>query len=191
MSAQKSAGLLYRCAAALFGLSLAALAPASALAESELEYGVKAAFLVRFGLYVQWPKAVFASATSPLVLCIVGEDPFGEVLDKAASEPGMNDRPLVVRRVKAIGRDVSCHIAYLGGSEGQRPAQVAEALRGSPVLTVSDSARTGATAAGIIHFVIHDNRVRFEIDDAAASRNGLTISSKLLGLALRVKPRDL
>jgi len=191
MRGQTATGFLHRFAATLVGLSLAALAPAPALAESELEYGVKAAFLVRFGLYVEWPKAVFASATSPLVLCIAGEDPFGEALDKAASGQRMNDHPLVVRRVKAIGRDVGCHIAYLGGSEAQRPAQMGEVLRGSSVLTVSDDARTGATAAGIIHFVLHDNRVRFQIDDAAAARNGLTISSKLLGLALSVKPRDL
>jgi hypothetical protein len=191
MSTQTSSGFLHRCAATLLGLLLAALVPAPALAESELENGVKAAFLVRFGLYVEWPKAVFASPTSPLVLCIAGEDPFGEALDKAASEQRANDRPLVVRRVKAIGRDVGCHIAYLGGLEAQRPAQMAEVLRGSPVLTVSDAARGGATAAGIIHFVIHDNRVRFEIDDAAAARNGLAISSKLLGLALSAKHRDL
>jgi hypothetical protein len=61
-------------------------------------------------------------------------------------------------------------------------------VRGTPVLTVTDEAQ--GSAHGIIHFVIRGNRVRFAIDDAAAAKNGMTISSKLMRLALSVRLRN-
>ncbi len=188
MTARFRLGPVQRFASAAIALALGAAPPAQA--ETELEIAVKAAFLVRFSLYVEWPPAAFAAATSPIVVCVVGEDPFGDILDKAAAAQRVNEHPLLVRRLKTATRDAGCHIAYLAGTETQRPAAMSEALRGSPVLTVSDGARGPGPAAVVVNFVIQDNRVRFEIDDASAARNGLVISSRLLGLALAVKPRQ-
>jgi len=167
-----------------------ALAPAAASAQSELEYAVKAAYLLRFGLYVEWPPVAFGSATSPFLICVVGEDPFGDVLDTAVKDQRIGERPIVVRRLKTISRDSGCHVAYFGGADATRQAQSIEAVRGSHVLTFSDAPLGAGGAAAIVRFVVRDNRVRFEIDDAAAAQNGLIISSKLLSLALRVKPRS-
>jgi hypothetical protein len=155
-------------------------------AEKEsLENAVKAAYLSKFGLYVEWPNAAFGSPSSALNLCIAGEDPFGTVLDTAVADQPVGGRPIAVRRLKTVGRDSGCHILYIGGADTPRTRQTIDAVRGNPVLTVSDArgAETGAT----INFVIKDNRVRFEIDEEVAAQNGLSISSKLLSLALNVK----
>lgn len=171
---------------AALGIALA-LGKASA-ADGSVEYAVKAAFLHKFGSFVEWPAAAFASPTSPFQLCIAGEDPFGAILDKAVSGQQIANRPIEVRRLKTVRPDSGCHIVYVAASEAQRLAQIIEALRGSSVLTVSDG-RSPGVAGGIINFVIKDDRVRFDIDDEAAAQNRLAISSKLLSVALSVKPR--
>jgi hypothetical protein len=158
-------------------------------AESEpLEYAVKAAYLSKFGLYVEWPNSAFTSPSSALSLCVAGEDPFGPALDKAAADQRIGGRAIVVRRLKTIGRDSGCHILYVGGSDAPRAQLVMDAVRGSSVLTVSDA--RGADTGAIINFVIKDNRVRFDIDEEVAAQNRLSVSSKLLGLALNVRRKQ-
>jgi len=168
--------LLARLALAL-ALSLAAIGPARAA--EPLESAVKAAYLAKFAFYVDWPPSAFSAPTSPLSLCVVGEDPFGGVLDDAVAGQQVQGRAITVRRIRANARDPSCHIAYLGADAR------ADNWRGGAVLVVTD----GAGAPGMINFVLKDNRVRFIVDDDAAAQNGLTISSKLLSVALAVKPR--
>lgn len=148
------------------------------------EFAVKAAFLSKFGFYVEWPPA--ALGNGPLVLCVIGEDPFGPQLDEAVAGQQVGGRSIVVRRLKSASRDAGCHIAYVGSEP--RPGAAAESLRGSPTLVVTDG-QVSAAAGGVIHFVLRDNRVRFTIDDDAAAQGGLGVSSKLLALAVAVKPR--
>lgn len=173
-----------RVSLALAGITLAL---GTAYAQIE-EYAVKAAYLYKFGLFVEWPNSAFATPTSPVNLCIAGEDPFGQTLDRLVADEKIKGRSIVVRRLKTVARNPACHILYAGGSAEQDPAEMLDTVRGSPVLTVTDSSPVLAQNA-IINFVIADNRVRFNIDDAAAAQNGLTISSKLSSLALNVKLR--
>jgi len=158
----------------------------SAAENESLESAVKAAYLSKFGLYVEWPKTAFASPSSAINLCIAGEDPFGTSLDKAVADQRIGNRPILVRRLTTVGRDSGCHILYLGGSDRLQTAQTIAAVHGSGVLSVSDT-RLPAAPGAVINFVIKDNRVRFDIDEEAGLQNGLTISSKLLSLALNVK----
>jgi len=161
-----------------------------AVADESLEYGVKAAFVYKFGAYVEWPETAFASASSPFNLCLVGSDgQFASTLEKVVGGKRISGRDIVTRRLKTVERDSGCHILYIGPDEAQHAAQVIEAVRGSNALTVSD---TGGSrlGVGIIDFVIAENRVRFDIDDESAAQNGLVISSKLLSLALNVKRRN-
>lgn len=146
-----------------------------------LEYPVKAAFLYKFGSYVDWPPSAFAGPRAPVVVCVVGHDPFGALLDRTVRDETINDRPVVVRRLRTAAPGAPCHIAYLGGSREQPAEAAAAALAGSPVLTVSDGA-----AGSVVRFRIVNNRVRFEIDLGVAGAGGLTISSKLLNLAVAV-----
>lgn len=170
------------------GVICIVLVPLASAADGDsLEYSVKAAYLYKFGIYIEWPATAFASPSSPLNLCVVGEDPFGAVLDDAIKGQRIHGRPVVVRRLKTAEANSGCHIAYLGFADSQRISQHMEALRGSAVLTVGDTRRAGG---GIVTFVINDNRVRFNIDEEAAVQSGISISSKLLNLALDVKHRQ-
>jgi len=164
----------------------AAVQPARAQGAEPLEYAVKAAYLSKFGFYVEWPAGAFGAATGPFTVCVVGEDPFGATLDETAVGQQVGGRPLVVKRLKTVSRESGCHIAYVGSEA--RPGAVAESLRGSPTLVVTD-ARNPTASGGAIQFVLKDNRVRFTVDDEAAAQSGLNLSSKLLSLALAVKPR--
>lgn len=163
------------------GLTLVAgAAPAAA---QPIEQSVKAAFLTKFPRYVEWPPNS-RPAGRPLELCIVGNDPFGTLVDQAArSDPS----PLVVRRLERVEQARTCEVAFLAGTRQQSTAAMIMALQNLPVLTITD-ARFG-TAQGMIHFVVRQGKVGFHINDALAARNHLSISSRLLRLALSVRQR--
>lgn len=176
----------------LCGIRLAvALAIGAAAAQEAnaqpLEAAVKAAFLPKFAPYVTWPASATPSPDESFVICVVGRDPFGALLDEAALGQRLGHTSLVVRRLDRIDRGSGCHIAYLGGSDGQSVKAALAAMGGAAVLTVTDA--RSSREHGVIHFEVKSGRVRFHIDDAAAGRIGLGLSSKLLGLALSVKPR--
>ena len=165
--------------ALLWSLPLQAVAASLAL-QSSLEYSVKANYLVRFAAFVEWPTQSFADSRSPVVLCVAGRDPFGGALDRAARAQTAYGRALIVRRPGTAEAAAACHILYVGAGGGSLVPV------GQPaILRVTD----GAVSAdrGMIHFVVNDDRVRFHIDLQAASRSRLSISSRLLNLALSVR----
>jgi hypothetical protein len=151
-----------------------------------LEYAVKATYLYKFAPFVEWPAGAFESPSAPLNLCIIRFDPFGPVLDRAVEGQRVGDRPIFVRRLAAPDPRTPCHIMYVGSPSGTNPADILEQVRGRPVLTVTDAERD-PSAKGVVNFVLDSNRVRFEIDQAGAAEQGLSISSKLLGLAVAVR----
>jgi hypothetical protein len=148
---------------------------AAAEGNLSIEYAVKAAYLYKFAPFVQWPEP----RTAPFSICIAGRDPFGDILEKSIANQKINNRPIAVREVTEVKTLRDCDVVYIGeqGSDALR------ATSGYPILTVTDETAP-APEQGVIHFVIRDNRVRFEINEAAAARQGLGISSKLLKLAV-------
>ncbi|WP_395670847.1 YfiR family protein [Phenylobacterium sp.] len=166
-------------------VTLAALAVAAAARAQPADYQVKAAFLLKFAPFVEWPAGA-APSGAPLVVCVVGQDPFGPTLT-ALSRASATGRPIVVRKLAAIDRGSGCQVAYLAGGIRQTPGEGLREVAGAPVLTVTDEAAPGS-AQGVIHFMVRDRRVRFAIDQGAARRQGLALSSKLLSLALTVRP---
>lgn len=167
-------------ATALLGVAVPAQ---SAVTEND----VKAAFLPRFARYVDWPVSAVPGGSAPIVLCVIGSDPFGDGLDAAARSQSVDGKRILVRRLSSVAGAGGCQIAYVGATNGESVGQLLVALRGKPILTVTDE-RNGS-ARGIIHFLVVDGRVRFAIDNADAARRGLTISSRLLALAVSVKQR--
>lgn len=163
--------------------ALAAAPSAPAVAQS-LETSVKANYLARFAAFVQWPPGSGPAAGSPLMICVVGDDPFGRQLDQALEGQSVNGHRIAARRLARLESGSGCHIAYLAGSSAQTVA-AGLAAAGRGVLTVTDEAR--GTERGAIHFVLFQTRVRFHVDAGQASRRGLTISSRLLTLALSVR----
>jgi hypothetical protein len=151
--------------------------------ETPLEVAVKATDLYKFAAFVGWPAAAFASPADPVVVCVAGDDPFRTTLDQAVRGQRVGPRPIVVMRLDRVERGAPCHILFVAPSRRQTVADALDKVRGQPVLTVTDAA--DARARGAIDFVLKDSRVRFRIDAAAADRDGLTISSKLMSLAVK------
>ena len=153
--------------------------------ETPTEYQIKAAFLYNFAKFVEWPADAFTDPHSPIVLGIVGEDPFGSDLDGIVYAKTVNGRGFMVKRL-APGPDLrTCHILFISSSEKKRLAQILEQLKGSSVLTVGEMDRF-VQSGGAVNFLLEQNRVRFEINVDAAARARLKISSKLLALARSV-----
>jgi hypothetical protein len=181
--------LALRTWAALAAAFAMALGPSGGAYAQFQEFQVKAVYLYKFAPFVDWPANAFPSPASPLVLCVAGEDPFGPMLDRAVAGQKIGTHPIQVRRLGRAEKPAGCHILYLGGSKAEAIADALAGVRGAPVLTVTDGAVAGDDR-GVIHFVVKDRTIRFEIDDSAAAKNGLTISSKLLSLAVAVKGRS-
>jgi hypothetical protein len=149
---------------------------------------VKATFLPKFARYVGWPAARQPGAGVPFTLCAIGgRDPFGRMLDAAAAAEQIDGHGVVVRRLADERGAAVCHLAYVQGRQPADTGRLLLALRGLPVLTVTD-ARAGPQR-GMIHFTNLSGRVRFFINDAEAAQRGLTISSRLLALAAGVTQR--
>jgi hypothetical protein len=161
-------------------LALLAAAPAWAQ-QLSLPEAVKAAQLYKFASFVLWPDTAFTAASAPLQLCVVGNAMVGAAVARAAAGQTVNGRSFAVREITP-GEASSCHIVYLSGLPADTIASIVARLAGSPVLTVTDEAR--GNARGVINFLVRDNRVRFEIDNASAARNGLSVNSRLLALAV-------
>jgi len=155
--------------------------------EGQLELAVKATYLVKFAAFVEWPASAFESASGPLNLCIVGA-PLAGVADQVAAGQTVGQHPLAVRHIAAATHGLGCHIIFTAGAPQQSVEAAIDAVRGEPVLTVTDLPQT-APRRGIINFVLQSNHVRFDIDDREATRDGLRISSQLLALAVNVSPR--
>jgi hypothetical protein len=156
---------------------------ALALAEAPpmKEYAVKAAFLYHFIEFVEWPEAVFPESDGTITIGVLGDDPFGAVLDKAVMDETVRGRKVVVRRFRDVGDVASCHVLFISKSETGKLPVILKHLEDTPVLTVSEV--DGFTdRGGVMNFYIEKNKVRFEINQGSASRKGLKISSKLLCL---------
>jgi hypothetical protein len=164
-------------------LALVLLAPGIARAQSASEVAVKAAFLLKFSAYIDWP-----AGAGPMTLCTVGRNVLGGALERAASGQHIGGRPVQVRRLDTIARGSGCDLAYLTGSAHQSVPAALAATGSAPVLTVTDG--RWSNVRGMIHFQIASNRVRFHIDDQQAAASGLSVSSKLLSLALSVRQRQ-
>lgn len=153
--------------------------------EADLAEAVKATYLYKFAPFVQWPSAAVEFPNGVFTICIAGDDRFADVLRRAANGQTIDGHNIAVRILASVPTDTVCSVLYLGSADAQQEQAMLAAVRGKPILTVSDEA-TNPAARGIINFVVRDNRVRFEIDGAAATADGLAISSKLLSLAVAV-----
>jgi hypothetical protein len=143
------------------------------------EYQVKAVYLFNFGQFVEWPARVFDSPTAPFVICIFGEDPFGETIDAVVRGESLGTRPFVVSRPKDASQMSDCNILFVGRNDAGRLREALAAVRGRSVLTVTDI--EGAEREGAIIVLFNqNNRIRMRINLPGAKASDLVISSKLL-----------
>jgi hypothetical protein len=167
-------------------LATAFAAPAGADEAGSLARAIKAAFLDKFPLYVTWPAQAFAAPADRFTLCIVGDEPFAALVERATAGQSVARHAIAVLRLRTVSAADHCAIIYIATREPRLVQQQLTAVAGRPVLTVTDGMQ--GAAEGMINFVIAADRVRFEIDNAAAVRSGLSVSSKLLSLAVAVRP---
>ncbi len=170
----------------LIALTVLFLLPGRIGAQEANEYEVKAAFLYNFARFVEWPDNVSPDPNGPLVIAILGRDPFGGEIDRAIEGKTVNGRRLVIKRFSSLETYEQCHILFVSSSERGNLPRILAAVRTNSVLTVSETDRF-AQIGGIINFITIENRIRFEINQAAAERVGLKISSKLLSLGRVVR----
>jgi hypothetical protein len=155
------------------------------------DYRVKAAFVYNFGKFVEWPATAFASNNAPLVIGVLGGDPFHGDCERIVANKSINGHPVIVRQIShpisagqapAYSDLKGCHILFISASESDDLPDILDALKGASVLTVTDDLDHFAASGAIINFVMENGSVHFEINDDAARRAGLKISSKLLML---------
>lgn len=152
-------------------------------ADNSLEYGVKAAFLLNFTKFVEWPSAAFEDPGSPVQICILGNDPFGRALDEVLAGEEVSGRKVVARRITRPPAAKTCQVLFLSAETKDAARSLTEVPR--DVLTVGEGDRF-LRDGGMITFVIDDHRVRFDINQTAAESAGLRLSAKLLTVARSV-----
>ncbi|HEY3225550.1 MAG TPA: YfiR family protein [Planctomycetota bacterium] len=150
------------------------------------EYVVKAGFLYNFAKYVEWPADAFEKREAPIVIGVVGADPFGQDLDKTLKDKTAQDRPFAIQRFRDAAALQRCHILFVPKSEKARMAEILKKLDEWPTLTVGEE-EGFAKAGGAVNILIERERPRLEVNPDAAEKAKLTISAKLLKLATIVK----
>jgi len=164
---------------ALIGLAFTA---APARSDEVDEYELKAAFLYNFAKFVQWPEGSAAAGNSTIRVCVLGSAERAGIVARVMEGKEVEGRALRVERPAALEEARGCNILFVASDAGASPGDVAGAVGSDGTLTVGETpgfARQG----GIVNFVKEGNKVRFEINQAAARRADLSISSKLLRLA--------
>jgi len=149
------------------------------------EYQVKAAFLLNFARFVEWPE-LNNGTTDPLVIGIFGKNPFGDSLEQVINGKTINGRSLVIRRLSDLASLSGCNLVFFPATDARRFPEAASTLSGLNVLTVGESDNF-ASRGGMVNFVVKDGRVVFEVNTAAVARAKLKISSKMLQLAILIK----
>lgn len=147
-----------------------------------LEYQLKAAFLSSFTEFVTWPAASFSGAAAPIVIGVLGADPFGSALDSAVQGKLVGNRKIVVRRVQRVEDAKNCHVVFISKSERARVAEILAGLGTASVLTVADIDQF-TRQGGAIGFKMSGGNVLLEINQGAAQQAGLGMSSRLLKLS--------
>lgn len=150
------------------------------------ERQVKAAYLYKFAGFVEWPEGVFARPDAPLLIGIAGNDALAEQAEQIIAGRSVNGHPLAVRRIRRGDPLDGVHILFVGAMERAAMSELLAAARAQSVLTVSDVA-DAADLGCMVHFVVADDRLRFEVALRNVTPSRLRISARMLAAAYRVQ----
>lgn len=167
-------------------LSLAGSITLTAQTPSQ-EHQIKAIFLFNFTQFVEWPVNSFPNPETPLVIGILGKNPFGSYLKETVSNEKVNSHPLVVQYYASTEEIKNCHVLFVNLDGTGKQEQAIASIKGKSILTVSDG-NSFLKQGGIIRFFTKNNKIQLQINPEAAKAADLTISSKLLRLAEIVVP---
>jgi len=183
----RSVGEAVRGMALAFILLAALLFPGAAISAGPGESEVKAAFILNFIKFVEWPSTAFRSAGEPILLTLVGEDPLADSIEGLDGKT-VSGRKVVVRRAADLASLERCHVLVVGVSERSEVAPILGAAKRWPVLTVANF-EGFAGQGGTIGFIRLDDRVGFEINEESARKAGLKINPKMLYLGRSIHER--
>jgi hypothetical protein len=181
---------LLRACALSIGVAAGIASPRPAQADAQAdEYRVKAAFLYKFGSYIEWPSGSFARADSPVAIGVMGADALADELAQIVAGRNVNGRPVLVRKLRPGGPIAGLHVLFIGGSDSGRLAEILAAARGRALLTVTES-EGGLELGSMINFVVVEDKVRFDVAPPPPESGNLKISARLLGVARKVVPKS-
>jgi hypothetical protein len=183
--AGKTCSVIGRVAGLFAFLSLLLAGVLEARGDTAKDYDLKAVFLFNFAQFVDWPSDAFTDDRSPIVIGILGDDPFGKSLDQVVRNEVVRDRKLVVKRYRRVEEITTCHILFISQSETSHLGAIFASLKGKPILTVGDT-EGFATSGGMIRFFTDENKIRLKINKNAVTAANLTMSSKLLKAAREI-----
>jgi hypothetical protein len=165
---------------------LACLAlPAFGQTNRTAEAQIKAAYLYKFGSFVEWPGRAFERAETPFTIGLLGADTVAAELEQVAPSRSVQGRPLAVRKLKRGEPLAGLHVLFVGSSESARIADILGAAKGQPLLVVSES-DDGLAQGSMINFVAIEGKVRFDVALPPAEEGKLKISARLLAVARKV-----
>ena len=167
--------------------------PVNCLAQADAdgtEYRVKAAFLYKFGEYVEWPGSAFAGPDTELAIGVLGADRVADELARVVAGRTVGDRHVSVRKLRLGDPMTGLHVLFVGHLESGRLPELLAASRGHTVLTITESDQAFAHGS-MINFVVVDDKVRFDIALQPAEQSNLKISARLLSVARKVVARPL
>lgn len=155
--------------------------PANAAAPPN-EYALKSVFLYNFCHFIDWPESAFSSPNEPLIIGIVGEDPFGPLLKEAVGGETYHNRPIVIEHYRGPREIKHCHLLFVGRTEASRFDAIVAAVASKSVVTVGET-EDFLDHGGMIALPADRNRVRLRIKPETMRAANLNVSSKLLRVA--------
>jgi len=158
-----------------------ALVPSVSFAQVN-EYQLKAAFLYNFAKFIEWPAQSFQEAGDPITICVLGQNPFGDILRQTVTGKPVGGRSFEIRLLPGASTFNGCHILFAAASQSKRFREIEPSIKTSPILTVGETPDF-LNNGGMIGFKVEHGNVRLEINLGAADFAQIKISSKLLSLA--------
>lgn len=169
-------------------LALAAAASSAQKAPSR-EYQIKAVFLYNFAQFVEWPAGAFPEAQAPLIIGVLGQDPFGGYLEEIVRGEKINEHPLLVQRYRDVSAAKNCHILFVNLTKADDLKQVFTSMKSQNTLLVGDASNF-IQQGGMIRFFTENSKTRIQVNLETVKEAELVISSKLLRLADVVPPNN-
>jgi len=157
--------------------------PAPIHAQVSREYQLKAVFLLRLAQFTQWPSDAFAGSDSPLVICVLGENPFGDALDAAVRGETAHGHRLAVQRMRGLDQIRACHMLFIFAAGPRQAKEITAALAGRSVLTVADGEALPSAYEAMVRFVTEQNKIKLLVNPKAAAAARLVFDPRLLRAA--------
>jgi hypothetical protein len=177
-----ASGRMRRCAGAVLAVLL--LCTSTDRAQNVTESSLKAAFIYHFARFTEWPQDVPPPAAT-FNACVLGDSRLRDALERTVKDRKLSDHGITVSQVQLDGKLGACHLLYVSGVTLKQVEAIVAALRGAPVLTISE-VDDFAQHGGIVQMFVENGRLRFDFNLEAAKRSRLQLSSKLLLLGAHV-----